>query len=335
MFGIDMTIIAFIGLAGLGVGGLLYAFMFDDVSNQAKQEKRYKFIQNRTEIERARASNRIKTADAARRKKTVQDSLKELEDKQRARQKASVGLKMQISQAGLKITIRQFVFISILSAILFVVLAYLFGAPYYIVIAAGITGAFGFPRWMISRIRTRRLNQFLEEFPNAVDVIVRGVKAGLPINDCLAIISKEAKDPVSTEFKRVIDTQQLGVPMSEAVGRLYENVPLTESNFFAIVIAIQQSAGGNLSEALGNLSNVLRDRKKMKAKISAMSAEAKASAGIIAALPFLVTLMVYLTTPDYISILFTDTTGNIILICTGIWMSIGVQVMKKMIAFDF
>jgi tight adherence protein B len=242
---------------------------------------------------------------------------------------------MQISQAGLKINLRQFVIISILSAILFVIIAYLFGAPYYVVVAAGITGAFGFPRWMIGRIRARRLNKFLAEFPNAVDVIVRGVKAGLPINDCLAIISKEAKDPVSTEFKRVIDTQQLGVPLSEAVGRLYDNVPLTESNFFGIVIAIQQSAGGNLSEALGNLSNVLRDRKKMKAKISAMSAEAKASAGIIASLPFLVTLMVYLTTPDYISILFTDTTGNIILICSGIWMSIGVLVMKKMIDFDF
>jgi tight adherence protein B len=198
-----------------------------------------------------------------------------------------------------------------------------------------LVGGLGFPRWMVGRIRNRRLNKFLEEFPNAVDVIVRGVRAGLPVNECLSIIAREAKEPVATEFRRVIDAQQMGIPLSEAVGRLYENIPLTESNFFGIVIAIQQSAGGNLSEALGNLSNVLRDRKKMKHKISAMSAEAKASAGIIGALPFLVATLVYLTTPDYIKILFTDTTGNMILVCSGIWMGMGIMVMKKMISFDF
>ncbi len=335
MFGLDITIIAFVLLAALGAGGIIYAFLYEEVSNQARQEKRYKVVQARSENERARATQRLRANDAARRKKTVQDSLKELEDKQRARHKASVGLKMQISQAGLKLSMRQFIIISIACGVGFTLLSFLLGAPNYIVLAAGVVGAFGFPRWMIGRIRAKRMQKFLNEFPNAVDVIVRGVKAGLPINDCLAIIAKEAKEPVSTEFRRVIETQQLGVPLSESVSRLYENVPLTESNFFGIVIAIQQSAGGNLSEALGNLSNVLRDRKKMKAKISAMSAEAKASAGIIAALPFLVTLMVYLTTPDYISILFTDPTGNIILICSGIWMSMGVLVMKKMINFDF
>jgi tight adherence protein B len=179
------------------------------------------------------------------------------------------------------------------------------------------------------------MNKFLEEFPNAVDVLVRGVKAGLPVNDCMAIIAKESKDPVRSEFRHIIEAQQMGLPLAQAVTRLYENMPLAESNFFAIVIAIQQSAGGNLSEALGNLANVLRDRKKMKAKIQAMSAEAKASGMIIGALPFLVMTLVYLTTPDYIKILFIDRTGNIVLICAGIWMTIGILVMKKMINFDF
>ena len=123
--------------------------------------------------------------------------------------------------------------------------------------------------------------------------------------------------------------------MTEAIQKLYRNVPLTEANFFGIVIAIQQSAGGNLSEALGNLSNVLRDRKKMKAKIVAMSQEAKSSAGIIGSLPVIVSGLIYLTTPDYISILFTTTPGNIILGCSAIWMSMGILVMKQMINFDF
>ncbi len=333
MFGLDVTVLSFVGLATLAAAGLIYGFMFDRVSNEVKQEKRVKSLQGAKENNRAKAATRV--ADVAKRKKSVQDSLKELEAKQRERSKNNVGLKKQMQQAGLKTTMRQFWVISFFCGIAFMVGAYFFGAPPFVVIAAAAVGGFGFPRWMVSRMRARRMTKFLEEFPNAVDVIVRGVRAGLPVNECLSIIAREAKEPVCTEFRRIIDTQQMGIPLSEAVTRLYENMPLTESNFFGIVIAIQQSAGGNLSEALGNLSNVLRDRKKMKYKIQAMSTEAKTSAGIIGALPFLVSTLVYLTTPDYIKILFTDETGNIILVCSGLWMGIGILVMKKMINFDF
>ena len=179
------------------------------------------------------------------------------------------------------------------------------------------------------------MNAFLMEFPNAVDVITRGIKAGLPLNDCLGIIAAEAKEPVRTEFKRVLETQQMGIPMTEAILKLYKNVPLTEANFFGIVISIQQSSGGNLSEALGNLSKVLRDRKKMKAKIVAMSSEAKASAMIIGALPVVVTLLIYITTPKYIATLFTHETGHLILLGSAVWMFMGIMVMKAMINFDF
>ncbi|GIL01220.1 MAG: pilus assembly protein [Alphaproteobacteria bacterium] len=333
MFGLDITVIAFLGLLMLATGGLIFFLMFDRVTNEARQERRVKSIQNRQDIVRSRAAERI--AETARRKKSVQDSLKELEQKQREKTSRSVGLRKQIQQAGLKLNLRQFFILSLICGVLLAVVAYVLGAPYYIVGAAALVGALGFPRWMVSRLRRRRMNKFLDEFPNAVDVVVRGVKAGLPLNDCLAIIAREAREPVSTEFRRIIEAQQMGMPLSEAALKLYDNMPLAESNFFAIVIAIQQSAGGNLSEALGNLSNVLRDRKKMKGKIQAMSAEAKASGAIIGALPFIVMLLVYLTTPDYIKILFIDPTGNIILICAGIWMTIGILVMKKMINFDF
>ena len=134
------------------------------------------------------------------------------------------------------------------------------------------------PRWLLSFLKKRREKKFLAHFPDAVDVIVRGIKAGLPLLDSLKIIALEAQEPIKSEFRAIVETQTIGMPIGEACGKLYERMPLPEANFFGIVISIQQKAGGNLSEALGNLSQVLRDRKKMKAKIQAMSMEAKASA---------------------------------------------------------
>jgi tight adherence protein B len=148
-------------------------------------------------------------------------------------------------------------------------------------------------------------------------------------------VANESPEPVRSEFRGMIETQAIGLTLGEAAGRLYERIPLPEANFFGIVILIQQRAGGNLSEALGNLSKVLRDRKKMKAKIKAMSMEAKASASIIAALPIAVMTLVYLTSPSYISLLWTESVGRVMLAGCAIWMLMGVLVMRKMINFDF
>ena len=147
-------------------------------------------------------------------------------------------------------------------------------------------------------MKKRREAKFLNAFPDAVDIIVRGVKAGLPLLDCMKMITIEAPEPVKSEFRAIVETQAIGMPLGEACGKLYEHMPVPEANFFGIVISIQQKAGGNLAEALGNLSRVLRDRKKMKAKIQAMSQEAKASAGIIGALPIAVMTLVYITSPQ-------------------------------------
>src|SRR6185295_18062951 len=175
----------------------------------------------------------------------------------------------------------------------------------------------------------------LNHFPDGVDVIVRGIKSGLPLLDCLKIIAQDAEEPIKSEFKAIVETQTIGMPIGEACAKLYSRMPLPEANFFGIVISIQQRAGGNLSEALGNLSKVLRERKKMKAKIQAMSMEAKASASIIACLPLAVMILVYLTSPQYIELPWTHPTGRTMLACSAIWMSMGVFVMRKMIKFDF
>jgi tight adherence protein B len=200
---------------------------------------------------------------------------------------------------------------------------------------SAIIGGLGLPNFILSFLRKRRIAKFVSEFPNAIDIIVRGVRAGLPIGDCLRVVASESAEPVRGEFRQIVEAQTLGLSIAEAVDRIAERVPVTEANFFAIVIAIQAKAGGNLSEALSNLSRVLRDRKKMKGKISAMSMEAKASAAIIGAIPFVVTLLLYFSSPNYVSLLWTTTHGRIIAGIGLAWMAVGTAMMKKMISFDF
>ena len=151
----------------------------------------------------------------------------------------------------------------------------------------------------------------------------------------MRIIAIDSPEPVRGEFRSIMETQAIGMPIGDSCAKLYERIPIAEANFFGIVIAIQSKAGGNLSEALGNLSKVLRDRKKMKAKIQAMSMEAKASASIIACLPLAVMLIVYVTSPNYIELLWTTAMGRMMLAGCAVWMLIGVLVMRKMINFDF
>jgi tight adherence protein B len=169
---------------------------------------------------------------------------------------------------------------------------------------------------------------------DAIDVIVRGVKAGLPLGDCMNIIASEAAEPVRSEFRNIVDAQAVGLSLGEAVDRIVESVPVAEAKFFAIVINIQQKAGGNLSETLGNLSRVLRDRKRMRVKINAMSMEAKSSASIIGALPFVVAFMVYLTSPAYIELSWKTHAGQMALLGCGFWMPVVIMMMRKMINFD-
>jgi Flp pilus assembly protein TadB len=217
---------------------------------------------------------------------------------------------------------------------IFVATGSLFGS---LMAAVGMAFAagFGLPRWVLKFLKKRREEAFLKALPDAVDVIVRGIKAGLPLFESIKVVAAEAPEPLKGEFISIIETQAIGMPLGDACARLYERMPVPEANFFGIVIAIQQKSGGNLSEALGNLSKVLRDRKKMKEKIQAMSMEAKASAGIIGALPPIVMILVYITTPDYISLLWTHPTGQLMLVGCVLWMSMGIMVMKKMINFDF
>ena len=336
MFGIEATLLAFILLAGTSAGAVAYALMFTTISNQSKAAKRLDTVK-KAETDRATVkASRDRVAEAAKRRKSVQDSLKDLDDRQRARDRniRKPPLRAQLRQAGLDVSIERFYIYSAIAGVFSTIIAFVLGAPLIALPGALIAGSIGFPRWFVSFRRARRVKAFLNEFPNALDVIVRAVKSGLPLNDGIRLIASESQEPVKTEFRRIVEAQQVGMPVSEAAGRMQETMPCPEAGFFGIVIQIQQQAGGNLSEALGNLSRVLRDRKKMKAKVNALSMEAKASAAIIGALPFIVAALVYLTSPAYILPLFTTSKGHLILGISGIWMLMGIFVMKKMINIE-
>ena len=328
-----LMLIAIGVLATLSAGGLTYALLFDRIQKENTTARRIDMIQGTGRIETPREA----AADPAKRRKSIQETLKEVEEREKAKSKHSKSppLVLRMQQAGLHWSRRTFILISVAVGVVTYLVAAIMGAPMWIAAAAAGAGLLGLPRWIVNFLRKRRMTKFVDEFANAMDVIVRGVKAGLPLNDCIRIIASEAAEPVKSEFRVISETQAMGLSMAEAIGKLPERVPTQEAIFFAIVVAIQQRAGGNLAEALGNLSRVLRERRKMKGKIQAMSMEAKASAVIIGALPLVVMGLVYLTSPNYIVLLFTDPIGHVILGCSATWMFIGIMVMRKMIRFDF
>src|SRR5690606_22144438 len=224
---------------------------------------------------------------------------------------------------------------SIIFGAVVTVLLVLVQVPIYLAPVFGLASGYLLPRMYVSRKRKKYHSLFLDELPNAVEAIVRGVKTGLPLNDSIRSVAKDAKEPVKSEFGRVLDQQSFGMSMTEAVGVLLDRVPLPEVNFFVVVIAVQQQAGGNLSEALGNLAKVLRNRRKMKQKIKAMSSEAKASAGIIGSLPFVVGTLVSIVSPAYLGPLFFTPLGHIWLGVGVAMLGMGIFVMNRMIQFEY
>ena len=324
----SMQTLALAFLAATAIGGLAWVFVYPSLSGERKAESR------RASVARSDAPARQVEKTQRSRREQVEGSLKEL-DARRKKEK-SVPLATRLAQAGLgSWTPQKFWIVSGILAAVGFVLAFLVGGSLLGAAVMAFGTGLGLPRWVLGFLKKRREKQFLRALPDAVDVIVRGIKAGLPLFESIKVVAADSPEPLRSEFSAIIETQTIGMPLGDACARLYERMPLPEANFFGIVVAIQQKSGGNLSEALGNLSKVLRDRKKMAEKIQAMSTEAKASAGIIGSLPPIVMLMVWISTPDYIALLWTHHIGQFMLVCCVTWMTIGILVMKKMINFDF
>ncbi|WP_315837313.1 type II secretion system F family protein [Bradyrhizobium prioriisuperbiae] len=319
--------LAFAFLAALFVGGLAWVFIYPLLSGERQSAKR------RASLSKAEPVTRMGDRNQRTRRDQVEASIKEIEERNRKAQKVAIATR--ITQAGLTWSKEKFMVISAVLGALAFLIPLVVGAGLLPALGLAFAAGFGLPRWILGFLKKRREKKFLAALPDAVDVIVRGIKSGLPLFDSLRVVANDSPEPLKSEFAAIVETQAIGMPLGEACMRLYDRMPLPEASFFGIVISIQQKSGGNLSEALGNLSKVLRDRKKMAGKIQAMSMEAKASASIIGALPPLVMLFVYISTPDYISLLWTHPTGRIMLAGSVIWMTMGVLVMKRMINFDF
>jgi tight adherence protein B len=270
------------------------------------------------------------------RRKSVQARLKEAEA--RRTKKGIYKLREEMIQAGLEnISPAQFAAGIALTAVIADGAYYVMGTPFLgilglIVLPIGIV--FGLPKFVLNFLIKRRAKKFTSMFADALDVIIRGVKAGLPVPECISVIGREMPEPIGSEFRLISEGTRLGMTLDECLERAVSRVPTPELRFFAIVLMIQRQTGGNLADTLGKLSDVLRGRKKMRDKVQAMSSEAKASAGIIGSLPIVVGSLLALVAPEYIAVLFTTPAGHKLIGGGLVWMGIGVAVMNNMISFD-
>jgi len=316
-------------LAMIVVGAVGFALVPSAIGG-GRAEQRLKSFQGDIRVNRLE-NDAARTRDQ--RRKELQQTLKN--QTAALNQKKRLSLKQMLFQAGMTIKPAAFIRNSIIFGIVTFVVLIIVQVPIYFAPIFAVAAGYLLPRMYVARKRRKYQDLFLDELPNAVEAVVRGVKTGLPLNDSIRVVAKDAKEPVKSEFGRVLDQQAFGMSMTEAVTVLLDRVPLPEVNFFVVVITVQQQAGGNLSEALGNLAKVLRNRKKMKQKIKAMSSEAKASAGIIGSLPFVVGTLVSLTSPTYLAPLFFTTLGNVWLGIGVVMLAAGIFVMSKMIKFDY
>jgi tight adherence protein B len=319
---------ALFSLVAIAIGGIAWVFVYPILSGERHAERRMASVAQAEPV-----AARTRRGAPKSRREQVEGTLKGIEEREKKAKR--VPLATRISQAGLTWSKRRFIMTAAALGLGAFLVTLLTGVGLLPAIGIGFAAGCGLPLWALSLLKKRREARFLNGFPDAVDVIVRGIKAGLPLLDSMKLIAADSSEPIRGEFRAIIETQTIGMPLGEACLKLYDRMPVPEANFFGIVISIQQRAGGNLSEALGNLSRVLRDRKKMKAKIQAMSMEAKASASIIGALPIAVMGLVYITSPKYMELLWTESLGRMMLACCAIWMFIGIMVMRKMINFDF
>jgi tight adherence protein B len=319
--------LAFLAItAGLGV--MLYNMLY---GARAQLQRRIKDVAA-TSSGPSKTAERDLPADVQMRRKMVSGKLKEL-DATRAR-KTKNTLRQTIVQAGLSLSPARFLGLSAAAAVVTAAAVFLAGGSLLIAASLSIIAGLGMPRFVLASLAKRRIRKFTASFADAIDIITRGIRSGLPVSETFNIIVQEMPDPLGIEFRTVVESQRLGLTLEQALSRACERVPTAELRFFTIVLSIQQSTGGNLAETLAKLAEVLRARKRMRNKVQAMSGEARASAMIIGALPPLVGVLLAVVAPQYIGVLLTEPVGHLILVGGAGIMGIGIFVMRQMINFD-
>lgn len=243
-------------------------------------------------------------------------------------------LAMRLHRTGKKWTVAQYFYATLGLVLAFTVLIFLrTGAPVLALFVGLILGA-GIPHMVVNFFIKKRSNDFTVKFPDAIELLVRGLRSGLPVTETLSVVAQEVPGPVGEEFRAVVDRIKVGRTMEDALQETADRLNTPEFSFFCITLAIQRETGGNLAETLSNLADVLRKRSQMKLKIKAMSSESKASAYIVGSLPFIVFGMIWWINPGYLEDFFLD--DRLIIAGLGgmVWMGIGVFIMAKMVSFE-
>ena len=243
-------------------------------------------------------------------------------------------LRKRLEMTGRDITLSKYLMVSLGLAALVMVALVMRGMPFLLALFLGLFVGIGLPHFVVGKMIKRRVNKFTSNFPDAIELMVRGLRSGLPITETLGIVSSEIPGPVGIEFRAVADKMKIGRTMEAALQETADRLGTPEFQFFVITLAIQRETGGNLAETLSNLADVLRKRAQMKLKIRAMSSESKASAYIVGSLPFIVFGLVYMMNPDYMGGFFTDQRLMVAGLGGLIWMSIGAFIMAKMVSFE-
>ncbi|GGX65177.1 secretion protein F [Litorimonas cladophorae] len=278
---------------------------------------------------------KLKVEDTGARRKQIEETLGKIEERQNEKRKKAKSLEARLVQADWSTKPQTFLIISLGIAVVSAIIPFVLGLDILKCIGLGFVVGFGIPRFFLNAAINKRQAKFTSHFADAMDIIVRGVRTGLPLGDCLKIIAHESPAPLGTEFRRVVEGESLGIPIEVCLEQMYERMPISEVNFFATVLNIQKTTGGNLGESLANLSSVLRGRKILREKIKALSAEAKVSAIIIGSLPIVVMLLVTVASPDYMTGLYTTPTGQKNMMIGAVMMVMGTLMMRKMMNFKF
>ncbi len=321
-----VAILAFVAIAAVGLG-----LASVSSASQKASKRAHAITAPRGRHEKAqRVAVRASQMDASQRRKQIVRSLKDNEKRQRAQ---AFNLSNRLQQAGLNMPVHLFCIAAGGFGLVCMSIALAMHQPIYLVLPVGFVAGAGAPFWLLGVLANRRRAKFVLLFADATDIIVRGIRSGLPLHDCLKVIGRESPEPLAGEFRRLVENIGMGMPLEQALDKICDRMPTPEVRFFAIVLNIQQKAGGNLGEALANLSAVVRGRRMMREKVKALSGEAVASAFIIGSLPPLVMLLITVTNRSYLTVMFTDPRGHAMLGAAGLLMLMGILVMRKMINF--
>ena len=318
----QVLVVAFGMMAVLGTGYFAFAGPSAGKAGQRRlQQLRYRH----SESTDTKVESQLKKAIAARKPKAhkVAGSSSRIE-----------ALEIRLERTGKGWTLAQYGYGSLGIGLVVAVIMFLRSGSLMLSLAVGTVAGLGIPHFVVSRAIKKRTNDFNTKFPDAIELLVRGLRSGLPVTETLGVVAQEIPGPVGEEFKAIVERIRIGRTMEEGLQETADKLGIAEFNFFCITLAIQRETGGNLAETLSNLADVLRKRAQMKLKIKAMSSESKASAYIVGALPFIVFFLIWFINPEYIGGFFTD--DRLIVAGLGglVWMSIGVFIMAKMVSFE-